>query len=155
MPLIRQETGLSLSRLPGTQAKTLVVYKGNCHCGQNRFEVNLPGITGATSCDCSLCHKSGYLWAFPEPGDIRYTRGNVETLAGFETEALSHEVRTLYLDIILINSVTHSFSQFCYTCGTGLYGTHKAGPLEGRAGINVSDCIPMMSSKSLGQLSLN
>ncbi|ROV93466.1 hypothetical protein VPNG_09633 [Cytospora leucostoma] len=117
MPLIRQETGLSLSRLPGTQAKTFVSYKGNCHCGQNRFEVNLPGITSAISCDCSLCHKSGYLWAFPEPGDIRYTRGDVETLAGFETEALSHE--------------------FCSTCGTGLYGTHKAGPLEGQAGINV------------------
>lgn len=27
--------------------------------------------------------------------------------------------------------------QFCNYCGTGLYGTHKAGPLEGQPGINV------------------
>lgn len=92
-------------------------YQGNCHCGKNVFEVSLPEIASAISCDCSLCHKSGYLWAFPDPGDIKYTRGGVETLAGFETEALSHE--------------------FCSSCGTGLYGTHKAGPLEGLAGINI------------------
>lgn len=67
-------------------------YQGNCHCGKNTFEVNLREITNAISCNCSLCHKSGYLWAFPDPGDIKYTRGGVETLAGFESEALSHEV---------------------------------------------------------------
>ncbi|KUI71835.1 Centromere protein V [Cytospora mali] len=117
MPIPRQETGLSLSRLPLAQAGDLVSYRGNCHCGKNRFEVNLTEIKSAISCNCSLCHKSGYLWAFPEPGDVKYTNGGVETLAGFETEALSHE--------------------FCSTCGTGLYGTHKGGPLEGQAGINV------------------
>ncbi|ROV88746.1 hypothetical protein VMCG_10077 [Cytospora schulzeri] len=117
MPIPRQETGLSLSRLPGTQPGDFVSYQGNCHCGKNRFEVNLPEIKSAITCDCSLCHKSGYLWAFPEPGDIRYTGGGIDTLAGYETEALSHE--------------------FCSSCGTGLYGTHKAGLLEGQAGINI------------------
>lgn len=97
MPISRQETGLSLSRLPGIQTQTgggPVRYRGNCHCAKNRFEVTLPEITRAISCDCSLCHKSGYLWAFPEPGDIKYTKGGAETLTGFETEALSHEVCT-------------------------------------------------------------
>lgn len=94
MPILRQETGLSLSRLPGTKPGEPVSYQGNCHCGKNRFEVNLPEISGAISCNCSLCLKAGYLWAFPEPGNIKYTRGSAETLGGFETEALSHEVHT-------------------------------------------------------------
>ncbi|KAI7776810.1 hypothetical protein LA080_004403 [Diaporthe eres] len=116
MPIARQETGLSLSRA-GTTAGGPTVWKGSCHCGRNRFEVKLPKIQSAISCTCLLCHKSGYLWAFPEAGDINYTKGDDETLAGYETEALSHE--------------------FCNHCGTGLYGTHKAGPLEGQPGINI------------------
>ncbi|KAL1850744.1 hypothetical protein Daus18300_012822 [Diaporthe australafricana] len=116
MPLCRVETGLSLSRA-GTIAGGSTLWKGSCHCGRNRFEVKLPKIESAIQCDCLLCHKSGYLWAFPEARDIKYTKGDDETLAGFETEALSHE--------------------FCNFCGTGLYGTHKAGPLEGQPGINL------------------
>lgn len=92
MPIARQETGLSLSRA-GTTAGGPTVWKGTCHCGRNRFEVKLPKIQSAISCNCLLCHKSGYLWAFPEAGDIKYTKGDDETLAGYETEALSHEVR--------------------------------------------------------------
>lgn len=92
MPIARQETGLSLSRA-GTTAGGPKVWKGNCHCGRNRFEVKLAKIEAAISCNCLLCHKSGYLWAFPEAGDIKYTRGDDETLSGYETEALSHEVR--------------------------------------------------------------
>lgn len=92
MPLSRVETGLSLSRA-GTIAGGSTLWKGSCHCGRNRFEVKLPKIESAIQCDCLLCHKSGYLWAFPEARDIKYTKGDDETLAGFETEALSHEVR--------------------------------------------------------------
>lgn len=92
MPIARQETGLSLTRA-GKTAGGPTVWKGSCHCGRNRFEVKLPKIQSAISCTCLLCHKSGYLWAFPEAGDINYTKGDDETLAGYETEALSHEVR--------------------------------------------------------------
>lgn len=116
MPIARQETGLSLSRA-GANPGSPTVWKGSCHCGRNRFEVKLPKIENAISCNCLLCRKSGYLWGFPEAGDIKYTKGDEDTLAGFETEALSHE--------------------FCNYCGTGLYGTHKAGPLEGQPGINI------------------
>lgn len=96
MPISRQETGLSLSRATqsntDTAAGQLVSYKGTCHCGRNRFEVDLPEIQSAIACNCSLCHKSGYLWAFPETGNIEYTRGTAETLGTFDTESLSHEV---------------------------------------------------------------
>lgn len=93
MPLHRQETGLSLGRAVRSNSTARVVYKGNCHCGKNRFEATLPKILGAESCTCSLCHKQGYLWAFPEAGTINYTKGGVETLTTFETGVLKHEVR--------------------------------------------------------------
>lgn len=32
---------------------------------------------------------------------------------------------------------TYLQSQFCTSCGTGLYGTHKTGPLRDQAGVNV------------------
>lgn len=101
MPLERQETGLSLSRLWGPGSKSsapdgsgddLILYRGNCHCGANRFEVHLPAITSAMGCDCSLCHKSGYLWLFPAADNIKHTRGVQDNLGTFETEALRHEV---------------------------------------------------------------
>lgn len=102
MPITRQETGLSLSRAAqsdatdATETTPLVSYKGTCHCGRNRFEADLPEIKSATACNCSLCHKSGYLWAFPETGKIEYTRGTSETLGTFDTESLSHEVSRLW-----------------------------------------------------------
>lgn len=97
MPIIRQETGLNLSRLSQTQdpADGLVLYKGNCHCGKNTFEVHLSKIDSGTECTCSLCHKSGYLWAFPiNEANIKYTSNGdaATTLVTFETEALSHQV---------------------------------------------------------------
>lgn len=98
MPISRQETGLSLSRATQSNsagaagAKGLVSYGGTCHCGRNKFEAELPELESATGCGCSLCHKSGYLWAFPETGHIEYTRGTADTLSTFDTEALSHEV---------------------------------------------------------------
>lgn len=102
MPISRQETGLSLSRATESNAavaaaaaagaSVLVSCKGTCHCGRNRFEAAVPELKSAVSCDCSLCHKSGYLWAFPEPGNVEYTRGTTDTLGSFENESLSHEV---------------------------------------------------------------
>lgn len=101
MPIDRQETGLSLSRAsqadpksgtPQDPADHSVLYKGNCHCGKNRFEARLPLIASATGCNCSLCHKSGYLWAFPDADSVKHTRGDKDSLGAFETEALRHEV---------------------------------------------------------------
>lgn len=101
MPIERQETGLSLRRASQGDPKSrghaghaggTIPYHGNCHCGENRFEVRLPVIATATSCNCSLCRKSGYLWAFPDVASINYTRGDAETLGTFETETLIHKV---------------------------------------------------------------
>lgn len=113
MPIARQETGLNLSRLAEGEVdpigrlppEGLTAYKGTCHCGRNRFEVHLreAQITNALACNCSLCHKAGYLWAIPEAGDINYLKaGSKEKslvadtvgLESYETEALRHQVCT-------------------------------------------------------------
>lgn len=34
---------------------------GGCHCGQVKFEVDLPDSVIVNRCNCSICQKSGYL----------------------------------------------------------------------------------------------
>ena len=81
MPIARQETGLSLSRA-GTTAGGPTVWKGSCHCGRNRFEVKVPKIETAISCNCILCHKSGYLWYFPpSPFELLYRNEEGDVIA--------------------------------------------------------------------------
>lgn len=41
-------------------------YRGNCHCGAFVFELDVPEIKSVSDCDCSICHKKGYLWLRPE-----------------------------------------------------------------------------------------
>ncbi len=40
-------------------------YKGSCHCGKVRFEVE-GDLNGAMSCNCSMCSRKGsLLWLVP------------------------------------------------------------------------------------------
>lgn len=36
-------------------------YAGGCHCGAVRFTVQLPDSLDVEDCNCSICHKSGFL----------------------------------------------------------------------------------------------
>lgn len=36
-------------------------YAGGCHCGAVRFEVDAPESLIARACNCSICHRVGYL----------------------------------------------------------------------------------------------
>ena len=38
-----------------------MIYKGSCHCGAVRFEVETEVITEVHECNCSICSKSGFL----------------------------------------------------------------------------------------------
>lgn len=41
------------------------VYRGSCHCGDVRFEVDGP-LEGVLDCNCSICTKKGFLhWIVP------------------------------------------------------------------------------------------
>lgn len=68
-------------------------YRGNCHCGANRFEVTLPEISSALACDCSLCCKNQPLWVFVDDDDaLAVTRGGEQTLNKYKSAALEEEV---------------------------------------------------------------
>jgi hypothetical protein len=42
-----------------------MLYKGSCHCGQIKFEVE-GELAGAMSCNCSICQRKGALmWFVP------------------------------------------------------------------------------------------
>ena len=45
-------------------------YHGNCHCGAHRFHIELPELEIAGICDCGICEKKGYLWAFTKKPDL-------------------------------------------------------------------------------------
>ena len=38
-----------------------MTYKGGCHCGSVRFEVDAPEVIKCQECNCSICSKAGYL----------------------------------------------------------------------------------------------
>jgi len=45
---------------------------GTCHCGAVTVEV--PALPRElTSCNCSICHKLGTLWAYYAPKDVKVT----------------------------------------------------------------------------------
>ncbi|KAJ7671467.1 Mss4-like protein [Mycena polygramma] len=92
----------------------LVEYRGNCHCGAFKFTCKLPELKQSLYCNCSMCAKNGYLWAFPK--DFTVVKGDENTtLKGYEFAN-----RTL------------SF-KFCPTCGTSVL----ARGADGKFGINI------------------
>jgi len=38
-----------------------MIYRGSCHCGTVRFEVEAPQRIECSDCNCSICAESGYL----------------------------------------------------------------------------------------------
>lgn len=77
-------------------------YKGSCHCGNVRFEVE-GDIDGAMSCNCSICRRKGSLLLF-------VPRDNLSLLTPED------------------NAATYTFNKhviehrFCSVCGIHPYG---------------------------------
>jgi len=44
-----------------TEIKQLNTYSGSCHCGAVKFEVDSTDDPEVEDCNCSICHKSGFL----------------------------------------------------------------------------------------------
>lgn len=79
-----------------------MLYKGSCHCGNIAFQVE-GTLTGATSCNCSMCQRKGILmWFVP--------REQLQLLTPDE------------------NAATYTFNKhvikhrFCPKCGIHTYG---------------------------------
>ncbi|PWI72180.1 mitochondrial carnitine/acylcarnitine carrier protein [Purpureocillium lilacinum] len=82
---------------PPPAEEPLRTYRGNCHCGAFVYEAELPEIKSVFECNCSICHKKGYLWVFPGEGKYRVVKGGDETLTGytFGPKKLTHKVRAM------------------------------------------------------------
>ncbi|WP_304171356.1 GFA family protein [Phenylobacterium aquaticum] len=55
---------------------------GGCHCGGVRFEVALPEVAEAQTCNCSMCAKSGFIHIIVPESRFRVTKG-MERLAEY------------------------------------------------------------------------
>ncbi len=52
-----------------------MIYAGGCHCGAVRFEVEAPAEIEVERCNCSICHKSGFLHLIVPLVDFRLLQG--------------------------------------------------------------------------------
>lgn len=79
-----------------TQAP-LRTYRGNFHCGAYVYEARLGELTSVSECNCSICHKKGYLWVYAGggDGDFAVVKGADEDLTSytFGSGKMSHKVR--------------------------------------------------------------
>ncbi len=52
-----------------------MIYKGSCHCGAVKFEVEAPDDLEVEECNCSICTKSGYLHLIVPKSKFRLLSG--------------------------------------------------------------------------------
>jgi len=75
----------------GDVAKGLTWKKGRCHCGAVRFEVLAADEIEVQSCNCSICHMTGYLHFVVPRSRFRLRSGKGElTTYAFNTETAKH-----------------------------------------------------------------
>ena len=48
--------------------------EASCHCGAVRMEI-AEKPQRVTSCNCSICHRLGTLWAYYHPDQVTFTAG--------------------------------------------------------------------------------
>ncbi len=93
----------------GDRRKYTMIYKGECHCGAVRFEVEAPQVLEADYCNCSICRKSGYLHLIRPLSSFTLLSGE-ESLSTytFNTGVAKHT--------------------FCRTCGVKPFYTPRSNP---------------------------
>ncbi len=67
----------------------MVTYKGGCHCGAIRFEVDAPSSLSVQRRDCSICKMTGYLHLIVPRENFRLTHGE-HAYNTFNTGAAKH-----------------------------------------------------------------
>jgi hypothetical protein len=53
----------------------VTTHQGGCHCGAVRFRVDLDASQPATSCNCSMCGRSGTLLSFVPANQFTLEQG--------------------------------------------------------------------------------
>lgn len=83
--------------------------KGKCYCGATQFEIEV-APESVTACTCSFCSKTGALWAYYRPDQVRFTRLEQDGL--FAPRLNKHH--------------------FCAVCGMTTYGESPSWNLENK-----------------------
>lgn len=100
-----------------------MMYRGSCHCGAIRFEVDAPERLEATRCNCSICSKSGYLHLIVPKGRFKLLCGeDVITTYQFNTRVAKHT--------------------FCKVCGIKPFYTPRSNPDGIDVNIHCLDPVP-------------
>ena len=68
----------------------LKTYRGGCHCGSVRFEVQTD-LAGVIACNCSICSRVGSILAFVPVDRFQQLAGeNAQTDYQFNTKNIHH-----------------------------------------------------------------
>jgi hypothetical protein len=68
-----------------------VTYRGGCHCGRVRFEVDAPPRLEVLECNCSICSRTGYLHLIVAKPQFRLLAGqDALTAYRFNTGTARH-----------------------------------------------------------------
>ncbi|AEE67403.1 Uncharacterized conserved protein [Bordetella pertussis] len=92
-------------------------YHGSCHCGTIRFDVE-GELTGAMSCNCSICRRKGALLWFVPRGHLRLATPD-------------EQIATYTFNRHLIKH------RFCPTCGIHTHGEGVDQQGRAMAAINI------------------
>ncbi len=86
-----------------------MLYKGGCHCGLVKFEVEAAEVIECQNCNCSICSKSGYLHLIVAKSKFKLLQGeeNISTYT-FDTGEAKHK--------------------FCKTCGIKSFYIPRSNP---------------------------
>ena len=86
-----------------------MIYRGGCHCGAVRFEVEAPERLTVLDCNCTLCSMTGFLHLIVPKSRFRLLQGEEDlTTYRFNTGVAQH--------------------RFCRTCGIKSFYIPRSNP---------------------------
>ena len=105
-----------------------MLYKGSCHCGNVRFEVE-GEITAAVACNCSICSRKGALLSAVPRASLRLlTPDDAMGRYTFNNHVIAH--------------------RFCKFCGVNPYAEQETAEDEPSAYVNIR-CIEGLDLASI------
>ena len=110
-----------------------MIYRGGCHCGAVRFEVEAPGRLTVLDCNCSLCAMTGFLHLIVPKSRFRLLQGEGDLATyRFNTGVAEHH--------------------FCVACGIYTHHRRRSNPDE--LGVNVA-CLDGLSPFDFAEVPVN